>query len=443
MERIVLMVETKVVERTLTRELPERVGRPVYLEGWIHALRKFGGVNFLILRDRAGTAQVVLEADQVDRLEGLQVETVVGVHGTVEEEPRAANGVEVRHADVTVITPVTDVLPFEINKKVLKPSLDVFLNNAPVGLRFPRKQATFRIYSDLLAGFREYLLDRGFTEIHTPKMVGSATEGGANVFRLDYFGRPAYLAQSPQLYKQIMVGVFERVFEVGPAFRAEEHSTVRHLNEYNSLDVEMGFIHSFHDIMDLLIELIEHMVRTAVERHPAGVEELNIELPRFGEVPRITFREAQQIILDRYGEDHFSEPDLSPQDERWIGEWADSQYNTDFVFVSHYPTAKRPFYTMPDPEDPDHSLSFDLIFRGQELVTGGQRIHRYDQLLRVMQERDYNLEPFAGYLEAFQFGMPPEGGFAIGSERLLMRLVGADNIRETTLFPRDINRLTP
>jgi nondiscriminating aspartyl-tRNA synthetase len=317
------------------------------------------------------------------------------------------------------------------------------LANAPVGLRFPGKQATFRIYADLLEGFRDYLMPRGFVEVHTPKLVGSATEGGANVFKLDYFGRPAYLAQSPQVYKQIMVGVFERVFEIGPAFRAEEHSTVRHLNEYTSLDVEMGFISGPDEVMDLLIGVIEQMVRTPFERHPRDVEMLGLQMPRFGQVPRIKLREAQRIILERYGEDHTAEPDLSPQDERWIGEWADQEYDTDFVFVTHYPTAKRPFYTMPDPADPTYSLGFDLIYKGQELVTGSQRINSYDQQMRALKERGMSPEPFEALLQALKFGMPPEGGFAIGSERLLMRLTGADNIRETTLFPRDLNRLTP
>lgn len=429
--------------RILASDLHLHQGQRVRIEGWIHAIRKFGAVNFLVLRDRSGMAQVVLEPDDVAPLEGLQVESVVAVDGTVEEEPRAANGVEIRRARVEVISPVTDILPFELNKKVLKPTLDVFLNNAPVGLRYPSRQATFRLYSDLLFGFREYLIERDFIEIHTPKIVGAATEGGANVFQIDYFGRPAYLAQSPQLYKQIMVGALERVFEVGPAFRAEEHYTVRHLNEYNSLDVEMAFIDGFHEVMDLLIELLEHMVRTASERHPRDAELAGMKIPRFGEVPRIKFREAQRIILERFGQDRSSDLDLSPQDERWIGEWASQEFNTDFVFITHYPTIKRAFYTLPDPDDEEHSLSFDLIFQGQELVSGSQRVHRYDQLLRIMEQRGMNPELFSGYLQAFKFGMPPEGGFAIGSERLLMRLVGAENLRETTLFPRDVNRLAP
>ena len=433
----------QVTERTLSSQLPHRVGERVLVEGWVHAIRKFGGVNFLILRDRAGQMQVVLAPDQVQELSGLQVESVVAVEGTVAEETRASRGVEIRDAGVRVIAPVTEILPFEINKKILKPSLDVFLNHASVGLRHAEKVSTFRLYADLLAGFRDYLLALDFTEIHTPVIVGSATEGGANVFQFEYFGKTAYLAQSPQLYKQIMVGVFERVFEVGPAIRAEPHYTTRHLNEYLSLDLEMGFIRSYEEIMDLLIDLLENMVQTMVDRHPADIEGLSIQLPRFGDVPRIRFREAQQIILDRHEEDRFEEPDLSPQDERWIGDWAEEEFGTDFVFVTHYPTAKRPFYAMPDPEDSEYSLSFDLIFRGQELVTGGQRINTYDQLIEQMEKRGISPDPFEGYLEAFKFGMPPEGGFAIGSERLLMRLLAAENIRETTLFPRDVGRLTP
>jgi nondiscriminating aspartyl-tRNA synthetase len=325
----------------------------------------------------------------------------------------------------------------------LKPSIDVFLNHAPVGLRFPRKQMIFRIYSDLVNGFRDYLIGRDFTEIHTPKITAQATEGGANVFKIDYFGRDAFLAQSPQLYKQIMVGVFERVFEVGPAFRAEEHFTSRHLNEFASLDVEMGFIEDHTDIHRLLIEVLQHMVQNAVERHPREIEALGLQLPRFGDVPTLKFREAQDLIRDRFGEDRSHEDDFSPQDERWLGEWALQEHNTDFVLVSHFPTAEKPFYTMPDPADPEYSFGFDLLFRGQELVSGSQRINRYDQLMESFRTRGMDAAPFEGYIEAFKFGMPPEGGFAIGSERLLGRLVGADNIRETTLFPRDVNRLSP
>src|SRR5581483_9206059 len=260
---------------------------------------------------------------------------------------------------------------------------------------------------------------------------------------VDYFDRSAYLAQSPQLYKQIMVGVFERVFEIGHVFRAEEHNTSRHLNEYTSLDLEMGFIDSQQDIMDTLAYVLMAMIGAVVENHPAEVQALKIEAPEGHRFPQVTFREGQQLILDRHGEDRFAEPDLSPQDERWLCEWAREEHGSDFLFVTHFPTSKRPFYAYPDPADPEYTESFDLLFRGSELVTGGRRINDYAQLVDSMNRRGINPEPFSGFLEAFKFGMPPEGGFAIGAERLLARLTGAENIRETVLFPRDVTRLTP
>jgi nondiscriminating aspartyl-tRNA synthetase len=432
------------VERTLARDLPTKIGQRVCLEGWLHTIRSFPDFSFLILRDRSGLAQVILEpGSELDKLHGLQNETVLRVEGTVVEEPRAPRGVDVKQATVKVIAPVTETGPFEINKKVLKPNLDVFLNHAPYGLRHPQKAATFRLLSTLVGAFREYLVAHDFVEIFTPKIVGTATEGGANLFQLDYFGRRAYLAQSPQLYKQIMVGVFERVFEVGPVFRAEEHYTSRHLNEYTSLDLEMGFISSQRDVMDMLVGVLGAMFAAVRERNTREIEMLGIDLPRTDNIPTITFRQGQELILQRHGENRFGEPDLSPQDERWLCEWAKEEHESDFVFVTHFPTAKRPFYTYPNPNDPTYSESFDLLFRGSELVTGGRRINDYQQLVTVMAERGVNPEPFEGYLEAFKYGMPPEGGFAIGAERLLARLVGAENIRETTLFPRDVNRLTP
>lgn len=410
----------------------------------MHNIRSFPEFSFLVLRDRTGQAQVVVEpGPELDKLKGLQNETVLRIEGTVVPEERSPTGVDVREAAITVLAPVTDTGPFELNKKVLKPSLDVFLNHAAYGLRHPIKQATFRIMSTLLHAYGEYLTSQGFTEITTPKIVGSATEGGANVFQVQYFDRMAYLAQSPQLYKQIMVGVFERVFEIGHAFRAEPHYTSRHLNEYESLDLEMGFIESQQDVMDMLSNVLMAMIAAVGERNPKEVELLKIDLPAHQDFPQIRFREGQQLILERHGEDRSQEPDLSPQDERWLCEWATEEHRSDFLFVTHFPTPKRPFYAYPDPTDPEHTESFDLLFRGSELVTGGRRINDYDQLVSTMKDRGVNLEPFSGFLEAFQYGMPPEGGFAIGAERLLAQLVGADNIRETTLFPRDVNRLTP
>ncbi|MEA2583975.1 MAG: nondiscriminating aspartyl-tRNA synthetase, partial [Thermomicrobiales bacterium] len=278
----------------------------------------------------------------------------------------------------------------------------------------------------------------------SPKLVESATESGANVFAVDYFGRPAYLAQSPQFYKQVLVGIFERVYEVGPVFRAEPHDTVRHLAEYVSLDVELGFIRDHTTVMAVLTETLRGMVTALYEEAGDSLALVGATPPDVpAEIPRIDFAEAQALIARETGEDPRGEPDLAPAHERWLGDWARREHGSDFLFVVGYPMVKRPFYTHPNPERPEYSNSFDLIFRGLELVTGGQRLHRYGDYLATLAARGLDPEPFAGYLEAFKFGMPPHGGFAIGLERWVARLVGAENVRETTLFPRDLHRLTP
>jgi nondiscriminating aspartyl-tRNA synthetase len=295
-----------------------------------------------------------------------------------------------------------------------------------------------------MAGFRETLAARGFTEIQTPKIVAAATESGANVFRIDYFGRPAFLAQSPQFYKQIMVGVYERVFEVAPVFRAEPHDTTRHLSEYVSLDAEMGFIQDHFTVMAMLRDVIDGILVRLRESYAAELALLKADLPDVLEtIPHIHFSDAQELILRLHGVDTRGEPDLSPQDERWLGEWARQEHGSDFLFVTGYPMRKRPFYTHPDPERPESSNSFDLLFRGTELVTGGQRLHRYQDYLDALARAGLPTEPFDYYLETFRYGMPPHGGFAIGMERFVMQLLGLPNLRLATTFPRDLNRLTP
>jgi nondiscriminating aspartyl-tRNA synthetase len=295
-----------------------------------------------------------------------------------------------------------------------------------------------------MAGFRATLGARGFTEIQTPKIVASATESGSNVFKIDYFGRPAYLAQSPQFYKQIMVGVFERVFEVGPVFRAEPHDTTRHVNEYVSLDVEFGFVENHFTVMTLARDVIAGILATLQGGYAAELALLEARLPAVpAEIPHIHFAEAQELILQRHGVDVRGEPDLSPQDERWLGAWAQEERGSDFLFVTGYPMSKRPFYTHPDPTRPGYSNSFDLLFRGVELITGGQRLHRYGDYLDALSRAGYPVAPFESYLEAFRYGMPPHGGFAIGLERLLMQLLDLPNLRLATLFPRDMNRVIP
>jgi nondiscriminating aspartyl-tRNA synthetase len=430
------------MERVLTKELPSCVGEQVTVAGWLHQVRALGGVTFVLLRDRTGIVQAVFPR-QPSELAGLQVESVLALTGTVVAEERAALGVELHDTAVTVLSPVRETLPFELNKKALKPTLETFLDHAPVGLRQPEKQGTFRVVAAMTQALREAFIARGCTEIHTPKLVAGATEGGANLFAVEYFDRRACLAQSPQLYKQIMVGVFERVFEIAPVFRAEPHATTRHLNEYVSVDVEMGFIVDHRTVMAFLQSSLREALAAVASRCAAELRLLGADWPVVPEIPSIHFRDAMQLIYERYGEDARAEPDLAPQHERWLCEWSLAEWGSPFLFVTHYPTRKRPFYTMPDPVEPEYTHGFDLLFRGLEIVTGGQRIHHAEQLLASMARFGVAPEPFAGYLEAFRYGMPPHGGFAIGLERLVMQLLGARNVRETTLFPRDIHRLTP
>jgi nondiscriminating aspartyl-tRNA synthetase len=406
-----------------------------------------GGVNFIVLRDGWGVVQAVTEAEaDLEPLlsQGLGPETLIVLEGVVVEAAQAPGGFELHQPRLEIITPVAEALPVSINKREMKASLPTILDHAVVANRQPQRRAIFGLAAGVMAAFRSTLVAQGFTEIQTPKIVASATESGANVFQLNYFGQPAFLAQSPQFYKQIMVGVFERVFEVGPVFRAEPHDTTRHTNEYVSLDVEFGFIENHFTVMALLRQVIAGIFATLREQYAAELKLLEARLPDVpAEIPHIHFSDAQELILRRHGVDVRGEPDLSPQDERWLGEWAQAEFGSDFLFVTGYPMAKRPFYTHPDPERPAYSNSFDLLFRGTELVTGGQRLHRYQDYLVALAAARLSAGPFETYLEAFRYGMPPHGGFAIGLERLLMQLLGLPNVRLTTLFPRDLSRLTP
>ncbi|MDQ3706310.1 MAG: aspartate--tRNA(Asn) ligase [Chloroflexota bacterium] len=433
------------MERIWTTELPNRVGERVQLAGWLHRLRRHSRVSFLILRDARGLAQVVIEEPAlVERLAELYNESVVSVEGVVAAEPQAPNGIEIREPKVSVVSAASAPPPIDLFRPTLQAQLPTILDYAPLALRHPRHRAIFQVASASMLGFRETLRSRGFVEIQTPKLVGSATESGANVFSMEYFGKTAYLAQSPQFYKQMLVGVFERVFEVGPVFRAEPHDTPRHLNQYTSLDLEFGFIQDHTTVMALLTEVLRGM-QAAIEREtPGALSILGINLPEVpATIPSVHFAEAQRLMHEATGEYTAHEPDLSPAQERWLGEWARRECNSDFLYVVGYPMVKRPFYTHPEPERPQYSNSFDLLFRGMEVVTGGQRLHRYEDYLQAIKSWGITEESLGGYLDAFKYGMPPHGGCALGLERWVARLVGADNIRETTLFPRDMQRLTP
>ena len=427
------------MERIFTSDVAAHVGERVRLAGWLHHQRRLSRLTFLVLRDARGLVQVV--ADEPPR---WVAETVLEVEGLVVATREAPGGVELHGPEFRVLAEPVEPPPIELRRPRLKEQLPTILDHAPVALRHPSERAKHRVAAASVAGFRAALDRLGFVEIQTPKLVGTATEGGANVFSVDYFGRPAYLAQSPQLYKQILVGVFERVYETGPAFRAEPHDTGRHLAEYVSLDAELGFVEDHRDAMRVAREAVAGMAEAVRSRAGTALELLGVAAPDVpADIPWIGFVEAQEAIERSTGERVVGEPDLAPAHERWLGDWAREEHGSDFLFVVGYPMEKRPFYTHPDPERPALSRGFDLLFRGLEIVTGGQRLHRYEDYLAALAGRGLDPAPFEGYLQAFRHGMPPHAGFALGLARWVARLVGAANIRETTLFPRDRNRLLP
>ena len=415
-----------------------RNNRAVTLHGMVHALRDLGGVTFLTLRTREGLVQCVCPR----RPEGVREECAVSVSGLLRPEPRAPGGAELAEARFTVLSRPAAPPPVPLSKKS-SVSLDTELSLRPVTLRAPRARAVFRIQAAVCRAFREFLQEEDFTEIHTPKLGRAGAEGGSSQFRVDYFGRKAVLAQSPQLYKQVMVGVFERVYEIGPVFRAEKHATQRHLNEYTSLDLEMGFLRSFTDLMALEQGFLRRLVALLRQEYAGELALLGAELPDAEHIPAVRFDEAKRLAAEAYGYAIREPYDLEPEEEQHIGRYAKEVWGSDFVFVTHYPGRKRPFYTMDDPEDPRYTLSFDLLFRGVEITTGGQRIHNYGQQVEKLKARGMEPEDFSGYLLFHKHGAPPHGGLGIGLERLTMQLCGLDNIRRASLFPRDRTRLEP
>lgn len=431
--------------------LSEHIGELVTLHGSIYKIRKMSGFSFVILRTARYTVQCVCDRQEV--LEQLQEEACVELTAEVVKEERARTGVELHIAEVNVLARPATHMPIVMNQKRMEASLENILDYRPLTLRNEKERAVFRIQEGLLRGIRRFLHAEGFTEIHSPKIVYAGAEGGANIFKLDYFGREAYLAQSPQFYKQMMVGVFERVFEVGPVFRAEKHDTARHLNEYTGVDLEMGYIHSFREIMETETRMLQAAFSMLLEEYAYELELLKVKLPcGMGEaadfkIPALKFSEAKALLRERAGrkapagggECH----DFEPEEEKLLAEIICRETGSDFVFVTHYPSEKRPFYAMDDPENPGETLSFDLLFRGLEITTGGQRIHDYDMQVEKMRSRGMNVEAFESYLMMHRHGMPPHGGLGIGLERLTARLLGFDNVRQASLFPRDIHRLEP
>ena len=428
------------MKRTLNTALPHITpGETVRLQGWVHRRRELASVIFLVLRDRTGLAQVVVRKTPGESVDVPPEETTVEVTGIATANPQAPGGIEITDPVIVALTEPALTPPVELWRPQLNAGLPTLLDHAPVTWRHPVQRARWELAAASLRGFRHTLDTAGFTEIQTPKFVASATESGANVFEVDYFGRPAYLAQSPQFHKQQLVGVFERVYEVGPVFRAEPHDTVRHLAEYVSLDVELGFIDDHHDVLAVLRQTLAGMVGAIEEYAEPAVARTGARLPVVPEeIPVLHFADALTLVGAPP-----DEPDLSPEMERTLGAWAVAEHGSDFLAVEGYPMAKRPFYTHPQPDDPRWSNSFDLLFRGLELVTGGQRLHRPSEYDAAIRARGEDPATYAAYLQAFAHGMPPHGGFAIGLERWTARLVEATNIREVTLFPRDLHRLTP
>ena len=420
------------------------VGKTVKMNGAVHNIRDMGEFAFVILRKAEGLVQCVYEEGKTEfDLKNLKEESAVEVTGVVELEERAPQDFELRLTGIRVLSEPAETMPIAINKWKMNTSLETRLSLRPVSLRNVRERAKFKIQEGIVRGFREFLSSQGFTEVHTPKIVSRGAEGGANVFKLNYFNKKAELGQSPQFYKQMMVGVFDRVFEVAPVFRAEKHNTTRHLNEYIGLDFEMGYIDSFEDVMAMETGFLKYTMELLKSEYKKELDMLGIDLPSISQIPQVRFDEAKQLVSEKYNRKIRNPFDLEPEEEVLIGRYFKEEYDSDFVFVTHYPSKKRPFYAMDDPADPKFTLSFDLLFKGLEVTTGGQRIHDYQEILAKMEKRNMDPEDIASYLMIFKYGMPPHGGLGIGLERLTMRLLDEQNVRETSLFPRDVTRLEP
>lgn len=416
----------------------------VTVEGIIHSIRHMGDVAFVILRKREGLFQTVFENAKVNMsIHEIKEGMAIRVQGEMHKETRAPHGRELCITSVEILSAPAQPLPMAIDKWKLNTSLETKLNLRPIALRNIQERAKFKIQEALVRAFRDYLYAQGFTEIHTPKIGARGAEGGANMFRLSYFHKPAVLAQSPQFYKQMMVGVFDRVFETGPVFRAEKHNTKRHLNEYTSLDLEMGYIDGFEELMSMETGYLQYAMELLKKDYDKELSILNVELPEVSKIPSVRFDEAKQLVAKKYDRRIRNPYDLEPEEEALIGQYFKEEYNANFVFVTHYPSKKRPFYAMDDPADEKFTLSFDLLFHGLEVTTGGQRIHDYHSLKEKIAARGMEEEGMEQYLDTFKYGMPPHGGLGIGLERLTMQLLGEENVREACLFPRDLNRLEP
>ena len=431
----------KTLERTFISEVKDSQDETILLRGWVYKIIDLSNIVFVKLRDKSGIIQLVTNKEQI---EGLKLENAIEVIGKKSKNEKAPGGIEIIVDEIKILgRTYYDKLPFEINSYKNKAALETQLDHRTIALRRPEIRAIFKVQNEIEQAFRDYLRSKNFEQIHTAKIIDSSTEGGSEMFTVNYFDRRSFLAQSPQFYKQMMVGAgFERVYEIGHAYRAELHNTWRHLNEYVSLDVEMGFIKDEFELMDLEEGFLDYLFKHLNRVCKKELEMYKVKLPDEVKIPRITLDEAHKILLEKYNK---KSPlgNIDAKGEELICDYVKKEYGTEFVFLTKYPVTKRPMYTMPDDKDKTLTKSFDLIYDGLEITTGGQRIHDYEMLKENIIKFGLNPEDFDFYLETFKYGMPPHGGFAIGLERLTMKILKLSNIREATLIPRDMKRLTP
>ena len=424
--------------------LQSHIGTTVQLYGMVYKIRKMSDFAFVLIRTKRAVVQCVYSNEySTFPLEILKEESAVCITANVIAEERSRTGYELQLLAVEVLSEPEELSPIVINNKRVDTSIENLLNYRPITLRNEKERAIFKLQEGICRAIREFLYKERFTEIHSPKIVAEGAEGGANIFKLDYFGKQAYLAQSPQFYKQMMVGVFERVFEIAPVFRAEKHDTARHLNEYTSVDFEMGFIKSFEEIMQMETGMLRYIMKFLKENYESELTMLKLTLPEIKEIPAVKFSEAKEMVAKAYHREIKDMHDFEPEEEKLLCELIKKQTGSELVFVTHYPSAKRPFYAKDSEENKEETLSFDLLFRGLEVTTGGQRIHNYKEQVEKMESRGMNPSAFESYLMMHKTGMPPHGGLGLGLERLTAKLLNQENVRLSTLFPRDINRVTP
>lgn len=425
-------------------ELSKNIGKTIKIHGSIYKIRKMSDFAFVLLRTKREIVQCIYAQDiSKFPLEEVKEESCVVITAYVKEEERSKKGYDLQIQNIEVLSNPESLSPIVINNKCVDASMEKLLDYRPITLRNEKERAIFKIQEGIVDGIREFLKKERFTEIHTPKIVYAGAEGGANIFHLDYFGKDAYLAQSPQFYKQMMVGIYERVFEIAPVYRAEKHDTSRHLNEYTSVDVEMGYINSFEEIMQVETMMLQHVIFYLKKNCELEIDLLKIKLPIINEIPAVKFIEAKELIENEYGRKINDYDDFEPEEEKLLCKWVKEKTGSDFVFVTCYPSKKRPFYAMEKKENREETLSFDLLFRGLEITTGGQRIHSYQEQIEKMKRRQMDVAQFESYLMMHQYGMPPHGGLGLGLERFTSRLLEQENVRFSTLFPRDMNRLVP